>query len=708
VRIAVAVAVHNRRAITIAWLDSLLASDLTGIDLRVVVVDDGSTDRTADALRERWPEIDLLTADGTLYYAKGTNRAIERTLEHDPDYVLVVNDDTLYAPDALVRLLRCAQRHPRSVVGPLLVSSTDPERVYQVFPRWHTRYGGWRHRHALRADEVPEETLDVELIVGNCVLVPAAAIREIGLMDETGVHNWVGDAEWTPRMRAAGWRLLIEPSALVTCHPHSPPESPLDGGATALLRALWEPLSPYGLRRMWSNRVRSAPDPARGVIAFAWHCARLALRPLRLLRWPDWPDEPVPGPGAHRTTEPPDGIDVVFVWLYLPWGGAQTHLLNHAAYLDDGSSLRALVPRGTAPVLLELLAGAGIQTEAYGPPIDLAPASTTTEKIGRRVRDARAQLAAARSLRRFDPATTVFHVDIAPWTSSLLLWWLARRRVVVQTLHTAPPFLGRARRWIWRTRLELVRSAGNYQLVMGNRDVHAGFEALLAHPIGAAPTPTSVDLDLVADVRRSTDAGTVRRGLGVPHDALLVVGVGQVVHRKGIDVLIDAVSQLDAHDRVVVRWIGDGPDRGQLERRARSLGLESTVRFVTAAEAGARDQLFATVAASDIYVQPSREEGLPLALVEAMALGRPVVASAVNGIPEVVRHEDTGLLVPAGDPSALAKALAGLIEDPARRAELGDAGRRHVEQENSAEAVATVLAQVYRHALRRRRARTAR
>jgi starch synthase len=118
-----------------------------------------------------------------------------------------------------------------------------------------------------------------------------------------------------------------------------------------------------------------------------------------------------------------------------------------------------------------------------------------------------------------------------------------------------------------------------------------------------------------------------------------------------------------------------------------------------------RDALFRAIAAADLYVQPSREEGLPLALVEAMALGVPVVASAINGIPEVVEHEVTGHLVPPDDPGALAGAIDALLDDPARAARLARAGRDRILPEHDLATVGATMTLLYRRALEDRAAR---
>ena len=136
-----------------------------------------------------------------------------------------------------------------------------------------------------------------------------------------------------------------------------------------------------------------------------------------------------------------------------------------------------------------------------------------------------------------------------------------------------------------------------------------------------------------------------------------------------LNVVKDQGTLLRAAREVVDRYpafrldlVGDGPERGALERLRRDLGLEDHVRLV-----GYREDVQALLQASDVFVLTSRSEGLALTLLEAMAAGLPVVATDVGGNREVVARGETGLLVAAGSPTAVADALLSLIEDPAQR-----------------------------------------
>src|SRR5712692_2946369 len=165
----------------------------------------------------------------------------------------------------------------------------------------------------------------------------------------------------------------------------------------------------------------------------------------------------------------------------------------------------------------------------------------------------------------------------------------------------------------------------------------------------------------------------VRASLGLSDTAPVVGVIARLTEQKGHRVLFDALASQPELADVHVIVIGDGDLRQTLEARAATLSIASRVHFL-----GTRRDLGNLLGAMDVFVMPSLWEGLPLSLVLAMAASRPVVATAVAGIPEVVDEGRTGLLVPAGDAQALGAALARLFADAPLRARLGRDARQSV------------------------------
>ncbi len=165
-----------------------------------------------------------------------------------------------------------------------------------------------------------------------------------------------------------------------------------------------------------------------------------------------------------------------------------------------------------------------------------------------------------------------------------------------------------------------------------------------------------------------------RARLGLPREGLLIGCVGRLSPEKGHAILLQAVAIL-AREKLDATAVicGDGPEKRNLEISRASLGIEDRV-VLTGYVAGIESLL----TAFEVFVLPSYSEGLPRALLEASAVGIPAVASAVGGIPELICGGKTGLLVPAGDPDALAEALKWLINDPSFAASIGREAQRRV------------------------------
>lgn len=169
-------------------------------------------------------------------------------------------------------------------------------------------------------------------------------------------------------------------------------------------------------------------------------------------------------------------------------------------------------------------------------------------------------------------------------------------------------------------------------------------------------------------VRR--DADEVRERLNLPRDRQIISYVGKLVPRKGVDTLIEAFGLLGRRDKPTPLLVmaGIGEMRDSLESRARELGVADDLRFVGKVP---HDDVALWMAAGDVFVLPSLSEGLPTVICEAMNCGRPVVATAVDGTPEIVRHGETGFLVEPTRPGDLADALARVLDDPSRAEEMG-------------------------------------
>jgi glycosyltransferase involved in cell wall biosynthesis len=174
-----------------------------------------------------------------------------------------------------------------------------------------------------------------------------------------------------------------------------------------------------------------------------------------------------------------------------------------------------------------------------------------------------------------------------------------------------------------------------------------------------------------------------------PGGAPLIVAGGRLHEKKGFDILIRAVADLRARGiAAACRIAGEGPERARLEALIAELALGGRVTL-----AGWTDDMPGFLAKGDVFAFPSYQEGFPLVLLQAMAVGLPIVSSAIDGPNEMLAQDGSGLLVPPGDPVALAGALVALLADPARAARLAAAARGVVEHDFGPDALAARLAE---------------
>jgi glycosyltransferase involved in cell wall biosynthesis len=193
----------------------------------------------------------------------------------------------------------------------------------------------------------------------------------------------------------------------------------------------------------------------------------------------------------------------------------------------------------------------------------------------------------------------------------------------------------------------------------------------------------------------------VRSELALKPEETAVVVVGSLIPRKGQDTLLRAMAKLERSDwRLFV--VGEGSERVRYEALARSLGLTHRVRFLGQKS---REKVEELLAGMDLLVIPSSMEAMPYVLLEGMAAGLPVVASAIFGIPEVVVPGETGWLFPKGDENALASQLREALDAPERRRAMGEAARRRFEKYFTLERQVEVIACHYERLLREGRPR---
>ncbi len=311
-------------------------------------------------------------------------------------------------------------------------------------------------------------------------------------------------------------------------------------------------------------------------------------------------------------------------------------------------------------------------------------------------RDVAATLELFRLFRRTRPAIVHTHTSKAGFVGRLAAW-LARVPVVIHQPH-GHVFYGYWNRPRTAMFVALERLAAHWTdtiVTLTQREVAEHLQRRIGRPEQFVVVPSGVPTRVVR--ASAPSRAEARARLRLSPEAYVIAGVGRLVPVKGFDLLVTALAEVAARvPSTHLLLIGSGAEHDALQARASALGVADRLHIT-----GAVTDVTSCLAGADVLAAPSRNEGMGRVLVEAMALGLPVVGTRVGGIADVVTAE-CGLLVPPEDASALADALADLGLDAARRAKLGAAARPRAEAFSTTVA-ATAMRAVYDGLVRSRR-----
>ena len=375
---------------------------------------------------------------------------------------------------------------------------------------------------------------------------------------------------------------------------------------------------------------------------------------------------------------------LIFLWLYIEWGGAQIYLLAIMKEARPDWDIVVILPRDSVPDILGYLTDIGVKYEFIDVCLDGAPAPTLGRKVERQWRRFSAEIASLRYLRRYNLRESILHVETLPWQSWQYLAALSLLGAnVFVTLHNALPRFPVWRELIWKARMQFLSRLPGFHIFTSNHDTKNKFRGWVEDGFWQNMTVTYTCVNPVEIAAASENGGArgdLRRRHMIPEDSFVVLCVGQFIDRKGRWTFLEAARQVhEAHPDISFVWVTpklpSGPDIEKIEK----YGLGDSFRLILSASVGStRHDILQFFRAADIFALPSFVEGLPIALLEAMALGLPVISTNINAIPEAIKDRETGILIDSGDSSALAASILELKKDAGLRRELSEKGRVYV------------------------------
>jgi len=365
-------------------------------------------------------------------------------------------------------------------------------------------------------------------------------------------------------------------------------------------------------------------------------------------------------------------LNVLLIYYEPQPSGQTTHVLSLAQGLDRSRYNVTVV----LPANLQHTVQAFRQTGATVVPLPLRKVVWSPSAVS----------TVTRRIRRQNIDIVHVHSQEAGLMARIVAWMAGARRII----YTPQTIDIRQTRWRWlyvlieRTLASVTDTIISVNEADRNRLIRWGIP-----PSKVVTIPNGIALDAFAE--GSVDARDLRRTLGLDENRPVVMQVGRLSAQKNPLAFVEGAARV-VRDRPDVQFalVGEGPLREAVAERIRTLDLDRRVRLL-----GWREAAFRLMPAADVVSLTSRWEGTPYTLLEAMAWSRPVVATAVNGCPEIVLDGITGLLAPPGDVEAWARCVVRLVSDPALSARMGQQGRRRMEACFSLPAMIECVEKVY-------------
>lgn len=291
-KLAVIVPVHNRREITLTCLRQMREISAKHVHLSLVIVDDGSVDGTAEAIRSRYPNIVILKGDGNLWWTGGINMGVKYVLDKGFDYALFLNDDLTLDVDFLDEVLRVASSYPEALVSSIKLNR-GADGVDRIITAGIKVTGFLREMRIIHEGEQYRSDLpdiiECDMLTGASMLVPTSVFKVIGLLDQNKFpHHW-GDLEFSHRASLAGFRCLTATrSRIYTEHnPNYPAPFFINSSRIAYLRSLFNSKRHiHGFVGLWRSSYMHR-NVVIGTIAYLRRLAGLVKRVVMKLFLPN-------------------------------------------------------------------------------------------------------------------------------------------------------------------------------------------------------------------------------------------------------------------------------------------------------------------------------------------------------------------------------------------------------------------------------------
>lgn len=389
-----------------------------------------------------------------------------------------------------------------------------------------------------------------------------------------------------------------------------------------------------------------------------------------------------------------------YVWNYLEWGGAQVLFFGLMKEAKKWGDVLTIIPIGSNEQLLKFLDNLKVSYEFFSAHADVKPARDFKRKLAKHWNKIYCEFVLLRFLRNFDFKNSIIHTELAPWESMLALLWLCRKTQVFVTMHNSLPDTSKWRLALWKIKFWVLTKSKRFHLFTANNNTKKSLEPFVnkryldtIKVIYANVNREEIDEALNCETSRTEHL----RKYNLHDNKFLVFCVGQFIDRKGRWIFLEAARELlKTNDDIHFIWISNYRPSAEDFEKAQSYGLGENFTFLSSEQVGSEHvDLFKLLKFADVFALPSYLEGLPISIIEAMALGIPTVSTNINAIPEAIKHLETGILIEPGDSDALKNAIQSLKDDEKLREDLAKNGREYALEKFDEKAVAKIAIETY-------------
>jgi glycosyltransferase involved in cell wall biosynthesis len=395
---------------------------------------------------------------------------------------------------------------------------------------------------------------------------------------------------------------------------------------------------------------------------------------------------------------------IIYAWDYVEWGGAQIYYFALIKEVKKEFDVKVVLPEKSDEQLLKFIQALGVPYEFIPSQTDSKPATTLKRKLARHFNKFKSESVMIAHLKKQDLKNSIVHIEFAPWQALFSLARLSAKTRVFITAHNSLPPVPKWRHLLWKIKLKTISKFKNFNFFSSNEDSKNYFKQFFPAQFWEKikVTYTSVNPpEIDAALALEYDREALKKTFNIPTGKFLVLCVGQFINRKGRWTFLEAAKKVsEKTEDITFVWISNSKPNDEDLKKAEEYGIGERFRLITSDQVGKdRMDLFKMFRLADAFVLASFVEGLPISLLEAMALGIPSISTNINAIPEAVINRETGMLIEAGDSDALAAAIETLKNDESLRAKLSKNGRKHVLKHFDEREVARIAIAAYKESL---------